>query len=378
MFSHLHQPHAQVHPLGKRKRFARQWCHHAVATGLLWLAPWVSALAWQAELADAEAAKDQGRYYAAVEQLESLRDTHPEIGRIRLELAVVYLALDRFDQAIDAVDSVLAEPDLPEAVRVNAQLLRHSIERQRTRLQQPQIRLTLGVDAGIEPSRRAVIGSRATLHRRQYLRQVNVVDRPLRQFWQAGLSAQQIWYPESDVSTYRVHPETGLVNQISALELLVLGGYRYTNTDDGPSLRARVAVTLGDSLIGRAEWFSVWDDAAVERSWRLGARWQWTDQWSLNSDYRHSRWQPTADDSSPTSYQDITLALAYSRGYEITSGVRVPLDATDDTDLMMTLSVPLTANRWSLDNRLVLPVSSMSEDAVLDALSWRTGVTWNL
>lgn len=360
------------------KSNATRWYLKAVAVGLLWLLPWLNAQAWQAELADAVEARDQGRHYAAVQQLETLRDAHPEVGRIRLELAVVYLALDRFDEATAAVDSVLAEVDLPEAVRVNAMLLQRSIERQQARLEQPEIRLTLGADAGVDPSLMAVVGSRATLYRRQYLGQVNVADRPLRQFWQAGLSARQSWYPEPDFSTYQVHPEAGLINQTSRLEFMVLGGYRFTEQDSGPSLRARLAFSLNDALSGHSEWFSVWDDAAAERSLRLGTRWRWTDRWSLNTDWRYRRWQRVSDETAATSYQDISVAVTYTRGYEVTTGVRMPIGAADDTELIMTLNVPLTTNRWSLDNRLVLPVSSVQDSAVLDSLSWRTGVTWDL
>lgn len=340
------------------------------------------ALGWESELAAAEQARQQGRYFAAQDILESLADSYPDSGRIQLELAVLYLELLDFSSARAAVDQVLAQPDLPEAVAVNARLLRMAIERQQARTAAPEDSLVLSVHGGQEAGQIWQLDTRALISRRQYHGQQRLLDRPLRQFWQIALSADQYWQPVLDSNQFRVHPSVSLLHYWADLDSRVGLGLELTDQQSATVMEAQLGWTPLSSfrvyLEHRWRTSSDWQTQTT----RIGTGWRFTDNWALRGDWEHQYWIPQDVGAEGTASglhrTRLGLELNYQATWQAAAGLRAPTDALESAELTATLSVPLLAQRWLLDNRVDLPVSSVGSGQWVDALRWRTGVRWQL
>lgn len=95
-----------------------------------------------------------GRYFHALDALAHLESVYPGSSRLKLEQALVYIQLEQFDQALALLSLVLEDPTLPDAVRVQVQLLYLSARRKQTALHtahwrgRAQISYLSGLDLG--------------------------------------------------------------------------------------------------------------------------------------------------------------------------------------------------------------------------------------
>lgn len=345
-----------------------------------WLLPVTLAHGWQTELAEAEYAQQQGRSYAALDILESLVAEYPEVGRIHLELAVVYLSIDDFSAALASVDQVLVQPDLPEPVAVNARLLRLSIQRQQRRTERPVDTLSLTAYSGVEPGQIFQLGTQALLSRRQYQGQFRWLDRPLRQYWHLSLDADQSWQPRMNTVRYRVQPMFSLMHRWAAFDTRLGAGADFTDQDSAPILSTQIGwrplpefrLYLDQRWRRGSRWLS--------RTTRAGVHWGFLGNWSVLGDWQHQQWSPLSEDDGLEVQTRSTLGVgvSYQAHWQTEASLRAPVAELQAVTLSHRLSLPLSPQRWFLDNRVELPVSSVGSGVVADEVRWRTGVRWQL
>jgi len=72
--------------------------------------------------------REAGDLVKAIEQLKALLDIAPNIGRVRLEMAVAYYRLKLFDEAIASAEDVVADPNTPEDVVLTVSLFLAELE----------------------------------------------------------------------------------------------------------------------------------------------------------------------------------------------------------------------------------------------------------
>ncbi len=63
--------------------------------------------------------RDTGDIFAAIDMLEALLSANPDLGRVRLELAVAYHQTGQYQAAMRELKTVLDAPDTPENVRLS-------------------------------------------------------------------------------------------------------------------------------------------------------------------------------------------------------------------------------------------------------------------
>lgn len=108
-----------------------QRCCYLLLSGLLinvaFVSPAVANLPLELERIQPLVAS--GRYFTALEALSELETDYPDSSRLKLEQALVYIQLEQFDSALSLLTLVMDNPDLPDAVRVQVQLLYLSTRR---------------------------------------------------------------------------------------------------------------------------------------------------------------------------------------------------------------------------------------------------------
>jgi tetratricopeptide (TPR) repeat protein len=62
--------------------------------------------------------RDSGKVYESIQLLETLLSARPQLGRIRLELAVAYHRASQYEAALKQFTTVLENPETPESVRL--------------------------------------------------------------------------------------------------------------------------------------------------------------------------------------------------------------------------------------------------------------------
>jgi tetratricopeptide (TPR) repeat protein len=72
----------------------------------------------QALFDEAVQKRDSGKIYEAIKLFETLLSTRPQLGRVRLELAVAYHRASQYEAALKEFTIVLDNPETPESVRL--------------------------------------------------------------------------------------------------------------------------------------------------------------------------------------------------------------------------------------------------------------------
>ncbi len=62
--------------------------------------------------------RDSGKIYEAIKLFETILNSRPQLGRVRLELAVAYHRASQYDAALKQFTTVLDNPETPESVRL--------------------------------------------------------------------------------------------------------------------------------------------------------------------------------------------------------------------------------------------------------------------
>lgn len=62
--------------------------------------------------------RDSGKIYEAIRLFETILSTRPQLGRVRLELAVAYHRASQYEAALKQFTTVLDNPETPESVRL--------------------------------------------------------------------------------------------------------------------------------------------------------------------------------------------------------------------------------------------------------------------
>ncbi|MFZ5521836.1 MAG: tetratricopeptide repeat protein [Pseudomonadota bacterium] len=93
--------------------------------------------------------RETGQPYAAIESLEALLAASPTLNRARLELAVAYYRTLEFNKARAQVQSVIDDPQTPEAVRLSALSFLKKLEVEQASLFGQPHRLDASVSLGL-------------------------------------------------------------------------------------------------------------------------------------------------------------------------------------------------------------------------------------
>ncbi|WP_167856135.1 tetratricopeptide repeat protein [Natronospirillum operosum] len=323
------------------------------------------ALGWQQELQAVRELSDRGQYVTARQQLQTLREEHPDVGVLQLELAVVHLALSDFTAARAAVEAVLDRTDLPEAVRVNAQMLALSIEQQADRFQTRQRRLRADVLIGAEAGPDWYwVGLDVDASQRRRYRPLGLLGYPVRLLSQFSLEVGSRAYVDDFSAPF--HYLEGRAGGWVSWRALSLGpavGWRLTADSHGPVLvlDSEVALTDGLALSADSRWVGWQDDggatarAAAGVLWRPAPAWEsrlqrgWSvpgyeldtrADWRLTASWQPGSrplgiehleagiWWPDDDQWYPPSLNTDLRWRAGSSRLRLLSGLRLPLDGT--------------------------------------------------
>lgn len=336
----------------------------SMAPGLLLLLA-LPALGWQQELQAVRELSDRGQYVTARQQLQTLREEYPDVGVLQLELAVVHQALSEFAPASAAVEAVLDRADLPAAVRVNAQMLALSIERQARRFHTPQRRFRadflVGAEAGLDWY---WTGLNVDASQRRQHHPAGLLGYPVRLISQFSLDVGSRAYVD-DFST-PFHYLEGRFGGWASWRALSLGpavGWRLTTDSHGPVLvlDSELALTERLALSADSRWVGWQDDggasarAAAGVLWRPDPAWESSLQrgwavpgyeldtradWRLTASWQPDPrplgieqlgagiWWPDDDQWYPPSLNTDLRWRAGSSRLRLLGGLRLPLDGT--------------------------------------------------
>lgn len=114
----------------------------------------VTALAddWDMAMQQALRLDENGYTFLAIQQLEALTETYPDVLRLKLELAALYLKVDQPRTAERYITEVLEDPNLPVKVRINAQMLQLNIQTAKNASHR-QLLTTVALTGGYEAER---------------------------------------------------------------------------------------------------------------------------------------------------------------------------------------------------------------------------------
>lgn len=82
--------------------------------------------------------RDAGNIYSAIEDFQSILSTQPKLHRARLEMAVAYYQIYKFDEAVKEAELVLNDPETPPNVRVSILAFLAQVKQDSERLSQGQ------------------------------------------------------------------------------------------------------------------------------------------------------------------------------------------------------------------------------------------------
>jgi len=82
--------------------------------------------------------RETGNIYSAIEDFQSILSTQPKLHRARLEMAVAYYQIYKFDEAVKEAEVVLNDPQTPPNVRVSILAFMAQVKQDAERLNQGQ------------------------------------------------------------------------------------------------------------------------------------------------------------------------------------------------------------------------------------------------
>lgn len=191
---------------------------------------------WELAMQQALQLDGYGYTFLAISQLEDLSESYPEILRLKLELAALYLKVDQPEQADECITEVLADPDLPVKVRINAQMLQLNIQTAKD-ADQRQFLTTVALTGGYEADRAdQYVQLSAALRATQALSTLDWGGRPIptQAFISLAGLVKQEFEPEDRPGLINI--ETGLIAGGDKMRLSGGIGYQASTDVDGPLL----------------------------------------------------------------------------------------------------------------------------------------------
>ncbi len=217
-----------------RRRFRGYMAALILTTGTY--SPTLFAADWDMALEQALSLDENGYTFLAITQLEALEEAYPEVLRLKLELASLYLKVDRPDLANQYISEVLADPDLPVKVRINAQMLQLDIQTHQT-AKQPQWLYTMALTGGYEAdqdSAYAQLSGAARLTRAMTTLDIGGRPLPTQGFFNAaGIFKKEF---DSDDEPWLANLEMGLAAGTDRLRLSGGTGIQLSDEVNGPTL----------------------------------------------------------------------------------------------------------------------------------------------
>ena len=218
------------------QRISRRWFRILVVT--LACASPIASMAddWDMAMQQALRLDANGYTFLAIQQLEALSESYPDILRLKLELAALYLKVDQPDTAERYITEVLEDPNLPVKVRINAQMLQLNIQTAQTESHR-QALTTLALTGGYEADRAdSFVQLSAAARLTQAMSTLDFGGRPVPTqaiFNVAGLVKQE-FDPEDRPGL--INLEAGLAAGGDRMRLSGGMGYQVSTDVDGPLL----------------------------------------------------------------------------------------------------------------------------------------------
>lgn len=335
----------------------------------LCLAP-SGAFSWSDGLQAALAEQSAGRTFAALEQVQALIREHPNVGRLRMEAATLHLALNQFAQAEQEIRRVLADPDLPEGVRINAQMFLLTVQRSARQYSDVDTDWAVTAEAGYLPAVDSHwAGLRGLARYESGSREpMNWLGRPLWLSWQARLVGYQRYYEALDDPLFQqVEMSAGPVLRLRASRLEWSVGYLLRGTGDGPLTRVYGETSLTDrwTVYGGAR--SVWLDTRPTISGATGVAWQVLSPMQVSAELAASGGGETSD----TRTARVNAEFRQGR-LQVDTGLTIPLnDDQASTDWRHGLSWRLD-RQWQVRGSTTVPV----DDLTWNQTAWQMGLEW--
>lgn len=327
------------------------------------------ALSWSEDLQAALAEQSAGRTFNALAQVQALIREYPEVGRLRMEAATLHLSLNQFAKAEREIRHVLADPDLPEGVRINAQMLLLTVQRSARQYSGVDIDWALTGEAGYLAAWDSPWwGGRGLVGYESRSREpLNWLGRPVWLSWQAQLSGYQRQYDMLDDPFYQVDMSAGPVLRFRASRLDWSVGYLFRDSAEGPTTRVYGETSFADQWSIYAQAQGLWLDNGTRGRGAVGVTWQASAPFRLEAELSAAGVGSTSD--ALTAW----TSAEYRRGrWRAHTGLAVPLNDDDaSTNWRQGLGWQL-GEQWQISASNTVPVDALAWNQT----AWQAGLEW--
>jgi hypothetical protein len=162
--------------------------------------------------------RESGNIYSSIEDFQSILSTQPKLHRARLEMAVAYYQIYKFDEAVKEAEIVLNDPETPPNVRVSILAFMAQVKQDAERLNQGQSTWKFPVEFGYVYDTNINIGPDSTVvvpgdekqrdsgvmfsvgidHTYQTGKRYNLGKNPANLLWQSGVNIYNKSYLNED------------------------------------------------------------------------------------------------------------------------------------------------------------------------------------
>ncbi|WLD58819.1 hypothetical protein NFC81_03240 [Salinispirillum sp. LH 10-3-1] len=318
----------------------------SIISGVLWLPLSAThATELSAELRDIQPLTSAGRYFAARDALLELQTAYPASSRLQLELALIHIRLKNYPKALEQSTAVLEDPELPDAVRVQVQLLYLSTRRQ----QEQQTRTHSLVAAQLQLSYLPVLELGQVNGSLRYQRNANIATLNMSGYplYLGGIATVEGYFyndTAGDTDTLYLDLSTGLQAQVRNLTLNTQGGVVVTTEALLPYAQSGVLLQLSQQVAIAYRLKGIWYQDNID-PWqhRITGYWTLNDNWSTTA-------QLTIEDfiDNDELYLSWFGAVTWQGPRPITVDVKhSEFDTTHDTQLNVSTDLAASPN-WTL------------------------------